>query len=214
MNTVNRQTTLAEIARLKVSAIIRTNSMETASAAMEAAVAGGFRMIEFTLTTPGALELIKRFSSRSDLLVGAGTVLTVDQAGTAVKAGARFLVSPITDAAILTEAAALNVVSIPGAYTPTEMMTAHRLGADIIKLFPAPTEVADYIAAILGPLPHLKIFPTAGVTADNVLTVLRAGAFGVGFVKSLFDPAAIAKGDYAAIERKATEIHSRLQSAV
>lgn len=211
MNTDSRDKTLAAIARLKISAIIRTNSTETASAAMEAAVAGGFRMVEFTLTTPGALELIKRFASRSDLLVGAGTVLTVQQARDSVRAGARFLVSPITDAAVIAEAAALDVVSIFGAFTPTEMMTAHRLGADIIKLFPAPADVADYVAAILAPLPHLKIFPTAGVTADNLLAVLRSGAFGVGFVKSLFDPAALAAGDYAAIERKAAEIHKRLQ---
>ncbi len=211
MNTDSRDKTLAAIARLKISAIIRTNSTETASAAMEAAVAGGFRMVEFTLTTPGALELIKRFASRSDLLVGAGTVLTVQQARDSVRAGARFLVSPMTDAAVIAEAAALDVVSIFGAFTPTEMMTAHRLGADIIKLFPAPADVADYVAAILAPLPHLKIFPTAGVTADNLLAVLRSGAFGVGFVKSLFDPAALAAGDYAAIERKAAEIHKRLQ---
>jgi 2-keto-3-deoxy-6-phosphogluconate aldolase len=80
MTPERRHTVIEEIARLKVSAIIRTNSTESAAAAMEAAVAGGFRMVEFTLTTPGALELIKQFSSRGDLLVGAGTVLTVEQA--------------------------------------------------------------------------------------------------------------------------------------
>ena len=129
----------------------------------------------------------------------------------AVKAGARFLVSPITDAAIIAEAAALDVVCIPGAFTPTEMMAANRLGADIVKLFPAPADVADYVAAVLGPLPQLKIFPTAGVTSDNFLAILRAGAFGVGFVKSLFDPALLAKGDYTSIERKAADIISRLR---
>jgi 2-dehydro-3-deoxyphosphogluconate aldolase / (4S)-4-hydroxy-2-oxoglutarate aldolase len=208
MITSRRQVTLTEIGRLRASAIIRTNAMETAAAAMEAAVAGGFRMVEFTLTTPGALELIRQFAARPDILVGAGTVLTVEEARAAVKAGARFLVSPITDAAIIKEAAALDVVCIPGTFTPTEMTTADRLGADIVKLFPAPAEVAEYVAAILAPLPHLKIFPTAGVTADNFRAILRAGAFGVGFVKSLFDPALLAKRDYAAIERKAREIHS------
>lgn len=175
---------------------------------MEAAVAGGFRMVEFTLTTPGALELVQQFAVRPEMLVGAGTVLTVDDARAAVRAGARFLVSPVTDAAVIKEAAALDAVCIPGAFTPTEMMTAHRLGADIVKLFPAPADVAEYVSAILAPLPHLKIFPTAGVTAENFRAILRAGAFGVGFVKSLFDPALLAKGDYAAIQRKAAEIHS------
>lgn len=208
MNTSHRPATLSEIGRLRLSAIIRTNAMKTAADAMEAAVAGGFRLVEFTLTTPGAMELIQRFAARPELLVGAGTVLTVEEARASVKAGARFLVSPITDAAVIKEAAALDVVCIPGAFTPTEMMTAHRLGADIVKLFPSPADVAEHVAAILAPLPHLKIFPTAGVTADNFRAILRAGAFGAGFVKSLFDPALLAKGDYAAIQRKAAEIHS------
>ena len=86
---------------------------------MRAAVDGGFRMIEFTLTTPGAMELIAEFARRTDLLVGAGTVLTLQQARQAVAAGARFLVSPICDPTIVAEAAALDAVSIPGAYTPT-----------------------------------------------------------------------------------------------
>lgn len=209
-----REDTLAEIARHKVSAIIRTNSTESAAGAMEAAVAGGFRMVEFTLTTPGALDLIQQFAARPELLVGAGTVLRVDQARSAVKAGARFLVSPITDPSIIQEASSLDVISIPGAFTPTEMMTAHRLGADIVKLFPAPADVADYVSAVLGPLPQLKVFPTAGVKVDNFLSVLRAGAFGVGFVKSLFEPTAIAHGDFDAIRHRAAEIHSRLLAAV
>ena len=208
MHRMKRTATLADIGRLRLSAIIRTNSMETASAAMEAAVAGGFRMVEFTLTTPGAMQLIEQFATRRELLVGAGTVLTIDEARAAVKAGARFLVSPITDATVIREAAALDVVCIPGAFTPTEMMTAKRLGADIVKLFPAPADVAEHVFAILAPLPHLKIFPTAGVTLDNFRAILRAGAFGVGFVKSLFDPALLAKGDYAAIQRNAEQIHS------
>ncbi len=177
---------------------------------MQAAIDGGFRMVEFTLTTPGALELIAEFSRRSDLLVGAGTVLTVEQARQAVSAGAAFLVSPVCDPAVIAAANELHVVSIPGTFTPTEMLAADQAGADFVKLFPAPAHVADYVSAVLGPLPHLRIFPTAGVTADNFGDVLRAGAAGVGFVKSLFDPDAMRRRDVHAIRSRAEAIIGRL----
>ena len=90
------------------------------------------------------------------------------------------------------------------------MQTAHRLGADLVKLFPAPAGVAGYIRAILGPLPHLRIFPTAGVDLDNVIDVLEAGAAGAGFVRSLFDPELMSARDYAAIEARAAAICRRV----
>src|SRR5262245_24386163 len=111
---MSRSETIAGILRRRVSAIIRTDDEQLARLAMRAAVAGGFRVVEFTLTTPGALRLVSEFSKDPELLVGAGTVLTVEQAREAVKAGARFLVSPITDAEIVREAAHLGVASMPG----------------------------------------------------------------------------------------------------
>jgi 2-dehydro-3-deoxyphosphogluconate aldolase/(4S)-4-hydroxy-2-oxoglutarate aldolase len=176
---------------------------------MEAAVAGGFRMVEFTLTTPGALELIGEFSRREGLLVGAGTVLSPVQAHEAVAAGARFLVSPITDRDVIAAAAALDVPVIPGAYTPTEMETAHRLGADFVKVFPMPAGDVGFIEAIRGPLPHLRLFPTAGVTADNFIAFLEAGCAGVGFVRSLFDPNDLGARNFAAIRDRAVTIIRR-----
>jgi 2-dehydro-3-deoxyphosphogluconate aldolase/(4S)-4-hydroxy-2-oxoglutarate aldolase len=92
------------------------------------------------------------------------------------------------------------------------MMHAHRLGADFVKLFPAPANVADYVRAVLGPLPQLRIFPTAGVTLDSFVEVLRAGAAGVGFVRSLFDPEDLARRDFKSIERRAAQIVERLRS--
>ena len=210
--TKQRAATLEAMGQRRVSAIIRTRSRQAAHDAMTAAVAGGFRMIEFTLTTPGALQLVSEFSENRDLLVGAGTVLSVEDARRAVDAGARFLVSPVCDPEVVVEAKKLGVVSVPGTFTASEMVSADRLGADLVKLFPAPADVPGYVRAILGPLPHLRIFPTAGVTPDNFLTVLQAGAFGVGFVASLFDPDEIAAGDFRAIERRATDIHRRLES--
>lgn len=210
MAQTRRSETAASIERARISAIIRTNDPGIAREAMRAAVDGGFRMVEFTLTTPGALELIAEFSRRTDLLVGAGTVLSVEDARKAVAAGARFLVSPICDPIIVAEAASLDVAVIPGAFTPTEMQTAHRLGADFVKVFPAPPGGVGFIEAVLAPLPHLRLFPTAGVTSENFLEFLNAGCAGVGFVKSLFEPSELARGDFAAIRKRATEIIRRL----
>jgi len=213
MNQSDRAETLTEILRRRVGAIIRTKDAQLAADAMNAAVAGGIRMVEFTLTTPDALRLITDFAQRPDLLVGAGTVLTPAEARAAVRAGARFLVSPVCDPAVIAEAGALGAACIPGASTPTEMLTAHRAGADLVKLFPAPADVADFVSAVLGPLPFLRIYPTAGITVENFVDILRAGASGVGFVRSLFVPEELAAGNFAAIQARATEITRRLADA-
>jgi 2-dehydro-3-deoxyphosphogluconate aldolase / (4S)-4-hydroxy-2-oxoglutarate aldolase len=202
----DRKALVSEILSRRLSAIIRTEDQSLARDAMGAAVEGGFRLVEFTLTTPGALELVAEFAARPGLLVGAGTVLTPEQAGAAVDAGARFLVSPVTDRGVIAAAHALGVPMIPGAFTPTEMYRAHLAGADLIKLFPAPADVPSYIASVKGPLPELRIWPTNGVTAENVASVLGAGAAGAGFVQPLFEPAALAARDFNAIRRRAETI--------
>ncbi|HUU94875.1 MAG TPA: bifunctional 4-hydroxy-2-oxoglutarate aldolase/2-dehydro-3-deoxy-phosphogluconate aldolase [Phycisphaerae bacterium] len=210
---MNDQTSVVnEILQHRVSAIVRTKDQHVAGDAMRAAVDGGFRLVEFTMTTPGALELITDFAKKPELLVGAGTVLTVEQARAAVNAGARFLVSPVCDPEIIAEAHKLGVPAIPGTFTATEMETAHRAGADFVKLFPAPADLPSYIASILAPLPHLRIYPTNGVTVENVLDVLRAGAAGAGFAKALFEPAWLADRDFAAIRQRAAEITRRAAS--
>jgi len=201
-----RQTVATFIEEARVSAIIRTDDQATAEKAMRAAVEGGFRLIEFTLTIPGALELVAAFSAQPGLIVGAGTVLTPDQARAAVAAGAKFLVSPVVDPDVIQAAAALDVPSIPGAATPTEMQTAHRCGADFIKVFPEPSGGVSFIRAVRGPLPHLKLFPTAGATPENFLEFLDAGCAGVGFVRTLFEPNELARGAFDAIRDRAARI--------
>lgn len=207
---MNRNEIVGIMGSRRVSAILRTTDAERAAGAMEAAVAGGFRLVEFTMTTPGALDLIGTFSKRDDLLVGAGTVLTTDEAEAAVKAGARFLVSPIVDPQVIRAAASMNVVSVPGASTATEIVTAHRAGADIVKIFPAPADLPAFVTQIRGPLPGIKLFPTAGVTPENFLAVLRAGAFGVGFVASLFAPDDMKAKAFDRIRDRAASIHRAL----
>ena len=202
----------SELLERKISAIIRTDNQKVAEHAMQAAVAGGFRVVEFTLTTPGALNLITQFRENDDLIVGAGTVMSPTIVQEAVEAGAQFLVSPVCSVDVIQEAEKLDVVSMPGTFTATEMESAHRAGADFVKLFPAPENVAEYIRFILAPLPHLKIFPTSGVNIDNMLDVLQAGAAGTGFVRPLFNPEMIRNKNYDGIRQRAELIVERLAS--
>ena len=201
----------SELLKTKISAIIRTDDDKVAEQAMQAAVDGGFRVVEFTLTTPGSLNLITQFRENDDLIVGAGTVMSPTIAQEAVEAGAQFLVSPVCNVDVIQEAEKLDVVSIPGTFTATEMETAHRAGADFVKLFPAPENVAEYIRFILAPLPYLKIFPTSGVNLDNMLDVLQAGAAGIGF-GALFNPEMIRNKNYDGIRQRAEAIVERLAS--
>ena len=187
----------------KASAILRTKDSERARLAMEAAIRGGFKIIEFTFSIPGALDLIKEFSAIPGIVVGAGTVLTVEEARNAVEAGARYLVSPVMDEVIIEEAASLEVAAMPGCSTPTEMLKAHRAGAALQKLFPGAGTGPAFVQQTLGPLPFLRIVPTSGVTLENAADYLRAGSFAVGFVNSLFDPVEIQSNDYDGIEHRA-----------
>ena len=195
------------------SAILRTQFEDAVAPAMEAAVRGGFRIVEFTLNTPNALDHIERFSRQEDLVVGAGTVLTVDEARSAIRAGAKFLVSPVVDEQVIEEAGAAGVAVMPGTHTPTEMLRAHRAGAPLQKLFPAPGSGPDYVRACLGPLPFLRIVPTSGVDGSNVAQFLAAGSWAVGFVASLFVAADLEAGRFDRIERRAVELLAAVQAA-
>lgn len=199
------------LSKEKASAIIRTSNQKIAASAMEAAVRGGFRIIEFTLTVPGALELISDFSKREGLIVGAGTVLTVEDARRSVDAGASFLVSPVCDEIVIKEAANLNVAAMPGTSTPTEMLLAHRAGAQLQKLFPAPAGGPSFVSSVLAPLPFLKIVPTNGIDEHNAADYLKAGAFAVGFVKALFDPDDLRNERYDKIEQLAKKLKSAIK---
>lgn len=184
-------------------AILRAHDTALAGEAMEAAIRGGFRVVEFTFTTPGAASLIAHFAARPELIVGAGTVMTVEEADAAIDAGARFLVSPIVDGAVIRHVVRRGVAMIPGAHTPTEMVAAHQAGAPLIKLFPETGAGPAFVRQLLGPLPGLKIVPTAGVDEKNAAAYLEAGAWAVGFVSSLFDPEEMAAHNVASIEARA-----------
>ena len=205
-------TFVTQLGIVKATAILRTNDQEKAAKAMEAAIRGGFTIIEFTLTIPGVFELVQDFSRREDLIVGTGTVMNVEQAQQSVEAGASFLVSPVVDEAVIVAANELNVASMPGTHTPTEMLTAHRAGAQLCKLFPCPQGGPDWVRAVLGPMPFLKIVPTNGADQHNAGEWIAAGAYAAGFVAPLFVASDIAAGRWDAIEERAIACLAAAQS--
>lgn len=197
------ETFVERFGREKASAILRTDDTEKAAQAMEAAIRGGFTVVEFTLTIPGVFDLVREFSQREGLVVGTGTVMEEHEARQSVAAGARFLVSPVVDERVIAAANELEVACMPGCHTPTEMLRAHRAGAQLCKLFPAPGGGPAWVKSVLGPMPYLKIVPTNGVDEHNAGEWIAAGAFAVGFVATLFDPADLAAGRWDAIEARA-----------
>ena len=193
------------------SAILRCDNQEKAAQAMDAAVRGGFRIIEFTLTTPGVYELVEEFSRREGLVVGTGTVMNAAEAERSVEAGARFVVSPVVDEVVIEAAHRLGVASMPGTHTPTEMLRAHRAGASLCKLFPAPAGGPAWVRSVLGPMPYLKIVPTNGVDEHNASQWIAAGAYGAGFVAPLFTADDMAAGRWDRIEQRAARCLAAVQ---
>ncbi|MCK5945143.1 MAG: bifunctional 4-hydroxy-2-oxoglutarate aldolase/2-dehydro-3-deoxy-phosphogluconate aldolase [Planctomycetes bacterium] len=198
----------------RCSAILRTEDPAAVRPALDAVVRGGFRIVEVTMTTPGALDHIAALRRNRELTVGAGTVLTVEDAKDAVAAGAQFLVSPVTDPQLITFARQHDLISIPGTLTPTEMMNAHKAGADMVKLFPGPANGAQFVKAIRGPMPFLRIFPTHGVTEENCEEWLDAGSFGIGFVGSLFEPTDMKRHRFDVIEERARRMTAKVAAYV
>ncbi len=175
--------TLSHILKHKIIAIIRGADPQNVVPIAEALYAGGIRCLEITLNSPNALELISELSTvwQNKLYIGAGTVLDAASANAAINAGARFIISPIVDLPTIRATKERGAISIPGAYTATEIVHAFSIGGDIIKVFPASVGPA-YFKDLRGPLPHIPLMPTGGVHLDNIVAFQKAGvvAFGIG----------------------------------
>jgi 2-dehydro-3-deoxyphosphogluconate aldolase/(4S)-4-hydroxy-2-oxoglutarate aldolase len=187
--------------------IVRLETAEEAYEAAAAAVAGGIRALEITLSIPGALAVIQRLNERfpgEDVIFGAGTVLDGHAAWASIQAGAQFLVSPNLNPEMIRVANRYQVATISGAYTPTEILSTAEAGADIVKLFPTEAGGIAYAKAILAPLAHVPILPAGGVTTANVADWFDAGAAAVG-VGSAITKAGRPDGDVSKITAAAEE---------
>jgi 2-dehydro-3-deoxyphosphogluconate aldolase/(4S)-4-hydroxy-2-oxoglutarate aldolase len=191
-----------ELERRGIVAVLRASSAERAVAAGRALADGGVTMLEVTFTVPDATAAIERLADDDRLLVGAGTVLTPDQARRAVQAGARFLVSPHLDHAVLDAADELDVPALPGVFTPTEVAAAARR-CSVMKLFPASVGGPALLTALRGPFPELAVVPTGGVDASNVADWLSAGAVAVGAGSDLCPPEIVEGGDLGVLRDRA-----------
>ncbi|MFI6408335.1 bifunctional 4-hydroxy-2-oxoglutarate aldolase/2-dehydro-3-deoxy-phosphogluconate aldolase [Streptomyces sp. NPDC050548] len=195
--------------------IVRLDSAEEALAVSEAAIEGGIRALEITLSVPGALDVITKLSRRygdDGILVGAGTVLDEHSAYECISAGARLLVSPNLNPAMLTTANRYQAVTISGAYTPTEIVDTMQAGADIVKLFPAEFVGPEYVRTVRAPLPQAPLMPAGGVTADNVKEWFDAGVVAVG-VGSFVTKAARADGNYRHVTEAAATMLRAIEGA-
>jgi 2-dehydro-3-deoxyphosphogluconate aldolase/(4S)-4-hydroxy-2-oxoglutarate aldolase len=187
--------------------IVRLDSAKEALAVSEAAIAGGIRALEITMSVPGALDIISTLADRyadDGVLVGAGTVLDADAARAAIDAGAGLVVSPNLNPAMIAAANRHQAVTISGAFTPSEIVDTMQAGADIVKLFPAEFLGPDYVRTVMAPLAKAPLMPTGGVTPDNVKEWFDAGVTAVG-VGSFVTKAARADGDLRHVTRAAQE---------
>jgi 2-dehydro-3-deoxyphosphogluconate aldolase/(4S)-4-hydroxy-2-oxoglutarate aldolase len=189
--------TVAEVERAGIVAVIRMKEPEKLRAVIDAIAEGGVRALEITMTVPDAIELIR----------DADTVHRV------VDAGARFIVSPVLRRAVIEACQLRQVASMPGCFTPTEILDAWDTGADVVKVFPATTLGPGYLKDIHGPLPHVKLMPTGGVTLDNAGDWIRAGAVAVGVGTSLLDSKAIAANDFRTLRANAERIVANVRAA-
>ncbi len=186
------------IERTGLIAIVRLDSSAELVQAAKAIAAGGVSVIEFTLTTPGALRTIEAAVKElgSEVLIGAGTVLDAETARAAILAGAEFVVAPTLNTDVIEMCHRYDKVVIPGAYTPTEILSAWEHGADFVKLFPAEVGGPAYLKAVRAPLPQVKLIPVGGVTLETAGPFIRAGAAALGVGSNLVDKKAVAEGRF------------------
>jgi 2-dehydro-3-deoxyphosphogluconate aldolase/(4S)-4-hydroxy-2-oxoglutarate aldolase len=191
------ETTAQIIERVGLIPVLRARSVAQAHAVVRAMITGGVTVVEVTMTVPGAVALLAELKREyaGQLLLGSGTVTTADQAQATIDAGAEFVVSPSLHPAVISTTKNRGKLSIPGALTPTEVITAWDAGADYVKVFPCSAMGgASYLRSLLAPFPHLKLIPTGGVTLQTAGDFLRAGARALGVGSDLVNLAAIDTG--------------------
>ncbi|MDQ0247535.1 2-dehydro-3-deoxyphosphogluconate aldolase/(4S)-4-hydroxy-2-oxoglutarate aldolase [Bacillus fengqiuensis] len=207
---------LEELKKRKLVAVIRGARPDQIIPITRALKEGGICTLEITVETPKVCTLIETVKEEfgDDIIVGAGTVLDPETARAVIMAGAEFIFSPTVNAGTIKMAKRYGIISIPGALTPTEILTAYEHGADIIKVFPADALGIGYFKSLKGPLPHIPLMPTGGVNLDNLDSFLKAGAVAAGLGSSLINPSKLIKdGDYAELVETTKKFSALIQGS-
>ncbi len=204
---MSRETTLKRILDGGIVAVVRSESSESLVKVVRALAEGGVTAAEVTFTVPDALDVIRRVRNEigDQIILGAGTVLDPETARAAILAGAEYIVSPVVNLDVIRLCRRYDKAVMPGAFTPTEVLSAWEAGADIVKVFPAEVGGPGYLKALRGPLPQIRLMPTGGVDLTTALAFLKAGACCLGVGSSLVDPKAIASNDFNRIRDLAAQ---------
>ena len=204
---MSRETTLKRILDGGIVAVVRSESSASLVNVVQALAEGGVTAAEITFTVPDAVEVIRqvRRAVGDAIVLGAGTVLDPVTARTAMLAGAEYIVSPIVNRDVIRLCRRYDIVVMPGAFTPTEVLTAWETGADVVKVFPADVGGPAYFRALRGPLPQVRLMPTGGVDLTTAESFLKAGACCLGVGGALVEPKAIATGDFARVRDLASQ---------
>ena len=203
------------VERAGIVAVIRIKDPSRLRAVVDAIAEGGIRVLEITMTVPGAVGLIRDLAPTlpDGFILGAGTVLDPETVAQVADAGARYVVSPVFRRAVIEACHARGLAAMPGCFTPTEILDAWDAGADIVKVFPATTLGPSYLKDVRAPLPQVKLMPTGGVTVENAGEWIRAGAVAVGVGTSLLDAKAIADGQFAVLRANAERMIANVRAA-
>jgi 2-dehydro-3-deoxyphosphogluconate aldolase/(4S)-4-hydroxy-2-oxoglutarate aldolase len=198
---MSRETILKRVLDGGIVAVVRAESGESLVKVVRALAEGGVTAAEITFTVPDAIDVIRQVRKEvgDEVVLGAGTVLDTETARVALLAGAEYIVSPTVNVEVIRLCRRYDKAIMPGAFTPTEVLTAWEAGADIVKIFPADVGGPAYLKALRGPLPQVRVMPTGGVDLDTAENFLKAGACCLGVGGSLVEPKAVASGDFARI---------------
>lgn len=198
---------LTELIDIGVVAVIRTKSGDELVNTCQALVDGGIRGVEITMTSPGAIEAIYEASRilKGRAIIGAGSVLDPETARAVMLAGADFIVGPTLNLELIRLCKRYGKIVIPGAFSPTEILTAWQAGADVVKVFPATRLGPSFIKDVLGPLPQVRLTPTGGVNLENLGDFLKAGAAFVGVGSALVSKQLLAEQDWDGLASRASD---------
>ena len=204
---MSRDDTLTRVFNSGIVAVVRAPSRERLVEVAQALRKGGVEAIEIAFTVPGAHRVLEQVADRlgDEILLGAGTVLDPETARTALLAGAEFIVAPTVNLDVIRLCHRYDKAVMPGALTPTEVLSAWEAGADVVKVFPSDLTGPRYLKALHGPLPQVRLMPTGGVNLETAADFLRAGAFALGVGGALVERKAVLAGDVERIESVARQ---------